>query len=134
VDFVIVNGQSNNSDEYSFTVQAAELRGLMDDKPLALADCHGKIIHAMAGIGNPQRFFNTLQGMGLSFEETIFPDHHAFTAEEIAFPQADIIIMTEKDAVKCKRFADSRHFYLPITVVCQPEFLVNLSHKLRSIK
>jgi tetraacyldisaccharide 4'-kinase len=62
-------------------------------------------IHAVAGIGNPGRFFEQLRELGLTFAAHPFPDHHLFTASDLAFSQADAVLMTEKDAVKCERFA-----------------------------
>jgi tetraacyldisaccharide 4'-kinase len=65
----------------------------------------GKSLAAIAGIGNPQRFFATLAALGLHAECHPFPDHHAFRSEDLNFPQAEAILMTEKDAVKCASFA-----------------------------
>lgn len=59
-------------------------------------------IYALAGIGNPERFFNTLIAAGLSLEKQPFPDHHKFTADDV--PTDKIVVMTEKDAVKCRAF------------------------------
>ena len=60
----------------------------------------------MAGIGNPQRFFAHLRALGLEFEPHAFADHHAYCARDLAFDGAEAILMTEKDAVKCERFAN----------------------------
>jgi tetraacyldisaccharide 4'-kinase len=68
------------------------------------AELAGKRLHAVAGIGNPARFFATLAGMGLAFSPHPFPDHHAFAAEDLRFAECDLVLMTEKDAVKCRRF------------------------------
>lgn len=134
VDFVIVNGEKASSDQYSFTVHADQaLQSVVGNRHLSIADCQGKKIYAVAGIGHPERFFATLEQLGLSVEEKVFPDHYAFLPEDIAFENAEIIIMTEKDAVKCQKFADDRHFYLPITVDCESRFLTELSAKLRSL-
>ncbi|HTQ75478.1 MAG TPA: tetraacyldisaccharide 4'-kinase [Burkholderiales bacterium] len=64
----------------------------------------GKKLHAVAGIGNPARFFSTLSAMGLVFSPHSFPDHYVFLAEDLQFPECDFVLMTEKDAVKCRRF------------------------------
>ena len=66
----------------------------------------GRRIHAVAGIGNPQRFFAHLNALGLEFEPHGFADHHAYCARDLAFAGAEAILMTEKDAVKCEAFAD----------------------------
>lgn len=79
-------------------------------------------IHALAGIGNPQRFFDHLRRLGLNFSAHPFPDHHAFTAADLAFGDTDPVVMTEKDAVKCRRFASENHWVLPVTAEIDPAF------------
>ena len=71
-------------------------------------------VHAVAGIGNPERFFATLRALGCDPIEHAFPDHHAFRAEDLAFDDALPIVMTEKDAMKCAAFASDRHWYLQV--------------------
>jgi tetraacyldisaccharide 4'-kinase len=70
--------------------------------------------HAIAGIGNPERFFAQLRSLGIDAVCHAFPDHHAFTPADLAFPLARAILMTEKDAVKCAAFADERFWCLPV--------------------
>jgi tetraacyldisaccharide 4'-kinase len=74
----------------------------------------GKRLHALAGIGNPTRFFDHLQKLGLSFVAHAFPDHHDYSPADLEFDDADVIIMTEKDAIKCSRFARENHWVLPV--------------------
>ncbi len=74
----------------------------------------GQKIHAIAGIGNPLRFFEQLHDMGLAVETHAFPDHHAFRAEDLAFAGDAAVLMTEKDAVKCTDFARPNWWYLPV--------------------
>jgi tetraacyldisaccharide 4'-kinase len=64
-------------------------------------DLRGKRLHALAGIGDPSRFFAQLEGLGLAFEAHPFPDHHRYSAADIAFANDGVVLMTEKDAVKC---------------------------------
>jgi tetraacyldisaccharide 4'-kinase len=72
-------------------------------------------VHAIAGIGNPHRFFEHLRDLGVSFNAHPFSDHHAFTAEDLVFPSGnDAIIMTEKDAVKCERFGNENCWVLRV--------------------
>lgn len=79
-------------------------------------------VHAVAGIGNPERFFATLRGLGLNVIPHPFPDHHAFQAGELEFGDKLPLILTEKDAVKCERFADARCWVL--AVEAQPDVLL----------
>ena len=73
-----------------------------------------KRVHAVAGIGNPARFFDHLQRLGLSFAAHAFPDHHAYSQADLEFSDADAIIMTEKDAIKCTHFARENYWVLPV--------------------
>lgn len=79
-------------------------------------------VHAVAGIGNPQRFFELLQRLGLTFTAHPFPDHHPFSAGDLAFADADIVVMTEKDAVKCRSFANEKHWVLRVDAEIDPAF------------
>jgi tetraacyldisaccharide 4'-kinase len=77
----------------------------------------GKRVHAVAGIGNPQRFFSRLQALGIELTAHPFPDHYRFTAGDLAYAGAEAVLMTEKDAVKCLRFAAHTHWELPVDAV-----------------
>ncbi len=74
----------------------------------------GSPVHAVAGIGNPQRFFADLRGRGLEVIEHAFPDHHALSAADLDFGDGLAVLMTEKDAVKCRALEDARLWYLPV--------------------
>ena len=63
----------------------------------------GRPLHAIAGIGNPARFFDTLRTAGLQCAQYAFPDHYSFCADDLAFARDDIVLMTEKDAVNAPR-------------------------------
>lgn len=73
-----------------------------------------KTLVAIAGIGNPERFFNKLTSLGLQFEQQVFADHHAFSAQDLAPFANKTILMTEKDAVKCAAFTTHDAWYLPV--------------------
>ncbi|HVE51627.1 MAG TPA: tetraacyldisaccharide 4'-kinase [Casimicrobiaceae bacterium] len=85
----------------------------------------GQSVHAVAAIGNPERFFALLASMGIIATPHAFPDHHAFTTNDLEFAGAQAIVMTAKDAVKCARFRDPRHYALDIVALIDPA-LVNL--------
>lgn len=88
-------------------------------------------VHAIAGIGNPERFFAMVRGQGIAAVEHAFPDHHAFTPGDIAYPGAAAILMTQKDAVKCAAFADERCWYLPVRATLDPALVTLVEHKIR---
>jgi tetraacyldisaccharide 4'-kinase len=87
--------------------------------PVALAALAGKRLVAAAGIGNPARFFTMLRGHGLAFAELPLPDHHDFLDQPFAQLDADVILITEKDAVKCGQIEnlknDPRLWVVPVT-------------------
>jgi tetraacyldisaccharide 4'-kinase len=78
-----------------------------------LEDFRGRPLHAVAGIGNPARFFRDLRNRGLEVIEHAFPDHHPFTREDLSFGDGLPVLMTEKDAVKCAPFADPGWWLVP---------------------
>ena len=80
----------------------------------------GMQVHAVAGLGNPTRFFSMLQAAGLDIIPHIYPDHHAYKAGDILFGDALPVILTEKDFVKCTHFVQNQHWVLPIHV-CMSE-------------
>jgi tetraacyldisaccharide 4'-kinase len=74
----------------------------------------GLTVHAVAAIGNPERFFGHLRALGIVFEAHAFPDHHDYRINDLAFGDASVVIMTEKDAVKCRPFATQFHWALRV--------------------
>ena len=78
------------------------------------ADLAGKSLYALAGIGDPTRFFRQLASLGLSFDARAFPDHHRYTAADLDFAAAGVLLMTEKDAVKCAALTRQEAWVLPV--------------------
>ncbi|MEQ8208012.1 MAG: tetraacyldisaccharide 4'-kinase, partial [Woeseia sp.] len=76
----------------------------------------GKTVHAVAAIGNPERFFQSLERRGMNVVRHPFPDHAQFTSTDLVFDDEFDIVMTEKDAVKCGQFATTRYWYVPVDV------------------
>jgi tetraacyldisaccharide 4'-kinase len=83
----------------------------------------GQSVHAVAGIADPQRFFSALRGVGIEVEPHAFPDHHAFSAEDLAFDDSRPVLMTEKDAVKCAAFAASHWWSVPAELELDAAFV-----------
>jgi tetraacyldisaccharide 4'-kinase len=105
VDAKVTNDGESGPGVFAMRLSAAGLYRVGDvSAPLALSQISGKRLHAVAGIGNPGRFFATLSRMGLVFSAHPFPDHHPFRAADLRFADCDFVLMTEKDAVKCRRF------------------------------
>ena len=99
----------------------------------AVAPVTGKV-HGVAGIGNPQRFFNTLTALGYEVIPHPYPDHHAFTPEDIEFGDTLPVLMTAKDAVKCRTFAGQRHWYLPVTTDLPEGALAQVVHLIETFR
>ena len=100
-----------------FLMQLAgqEFVALQDSRQRCSArELQGKRLYAMAGIGNPSRFFSRLTELGLQFSPCPFPDHHAYRAEDFAFVRDGVLLMTEKDAVKCQSLVSSEAWFLPV--------------------
>lgn len=130
VDMVLANGGPWR-DALAFTLRGDEARGLADDAGRPLESFAGETVHAVAGIGNPQRFFDLLSAAGMRVIPHPFPDHHRFGPGDIAFPDALPVLMTEKDAVKCRAFADRRTWYVPVEVSIDPAVLDRILTRLR---
>jgi tetraacyldisaccharide 4'-kinase len=91
-------------------------------------------VHAIAGIGDPSRFFAQLSALGIAAHRHPFPDHHRYVAADLALPGATAILMTEKDAVKCERFADDRCWALPVRATVEPALIALVERGLRGRK
>ena len=97
----------------------------------------GQKCHAIAGIGNPQRFFDHLQDLGLTVTSHVFADHHRFEQQELTqlaeLADAEAIFMTEKDAVKCLAFANEKFWVLPVAAQVDAELGKMILQKLSSV-
>jgi len=110
VDRVVSNGSD-------FVLQPLELRNARTGSAIDWIKFEGKPVHAVAGIGNPDRFFATLKQLGMNPIEHPFGDHHPFVAEDLEFGDSHPVIMTEKDWVKCRDLAGDNVWYLPVEPV-----------------
>ncbi|MCE2572506.1 tetraacyldisaccharide 4'-kinase [Motilimonas eburnea] len=117
VDVVINNGGQAEAGEVSMSLVAGSPLPVTASVAEFDKACHGNSINACAGIGHPPRFFRTLLGLGFEVEKQVpFADHHGFNEAEIqALEQARPLFMTEKDAVKCRDFALTQSWYLPVS-------------------
>jgi tetraacyldisaccharide 4'-kinase len=114
VTFRICNGGAEQDREVPMQLVADQAVSLVDSAQRPLASFSEFRIHAVAGIGNPSRFFAELRNGGLNVIEHPFADHHAFVAHDLEFGDDAPILMTEKDAVKCVAFAKSDAWSVPV--------------------
>jgi tetraacyldisaccharide 4'-kinase len=126
VDLVVTNGLGNEQ-EHRLGMKQGDAHNLLDpDKTSALHDFRTQTVHAVAGIGNPERFFRSLQQAGLQLETHAFSDHFPFQPDDIRFGDGRPVIMTEKDAVKCRHFATANDWYVPVNAHMSDDFRAHL--------
>lgn len=127
VHAVVVNGESAMPGAHNMRLDGQLFYNLANPQLMAKPeDFKRKTIKAIAGIGNPERFFNHLRGIGLTFAGVSFDDHHPFTAQDLAQLDCDALIMTEKDAVKCKSYAQPHHWVLPVEAEVSGDLLAKV--------
>jgi tetraacyldisaccharide 4'-kinase len=129
VDCRVTNGVAAQG-EIAMRYQADKVINLVSGETRAIAEFKNQPVNAIAGIGNPDRFFNFIRASGIRTTTRAFPDHHLFTADEISFPDNETLFMTEKDAVKCQRFARNNWWYIPVDAILPDDFGVHLIHLL----
>jgi tetraacyldisaccharide 4'-kinase len=122
VDFVVVNGEKYADHEFSMQLVGDTAVNMKTGQQKPLQAFQGVDCHALAGIGNPERFFKLLELNGLTCLTHSFPDHYSFKYNDIEFGDDKPVLMTEKDAVKCTQFAGQHHWYLPVTAVPELAF------------
>lgn len=140
VDFIIANTANLPAEQAASSIQkhigtpadalmslkAGLLLDILGNKAGHIADYRGRKIHAVAAIGNPERFFAMLRGFGLDLIEHVFADHHPFVAADLAFGDDLPIIMTEKDALKCRKLTANRLLYAPVEAQLSAELASRL--------
>ncbi|CAM2947731.1 tetraacyldisaccharide 4'-kinase [Legionella worsleiensis] len=129
VDFIIVN-EGTWDKAYPMCLTPGKIIKLSTGEEVEPDELKKRDVAAIAGIGNPQRFYSTLTRLGIEFKTYSYPDHYQF--EPIDFNQPEsLIIMTEKDAVKCRSFSSDKMYYLPVDATLNKAFWDALwTHKL----
>jgi tetraacyldisaccharide 4'-kinase len=114
-DVVVVNGgQASPDGAFSMRLDAQRVLSVIGNSGKDLDEFAGRKVHALAGIGNPQRFFSMLRAHGLDVIAHELPDHARLRAADISFDDERVVLMTEKDAVKCAAIAGPQHWYVPV--------------------
>jgi tetraacyldisaccharide 4'-kinase len=119
VDYIVINGSESSNKDESRSVKMQLIPGLLyalrGEETWRVSQFSGCRVNAVAGIGNPQRFFKSLQNAGLHVSPHTFPDHHVYQEKDFAGMEPGLpTIMTEKDAVKCKQMNLENAWYLAI--------------------
>lgn len=133
-DMVVSNGTTGPG-RYIMQLRTIEAVNLLDPSiTRSLDDFRSEEkIYAMAGIGNPERFFKQLENAGIRIERVGFPDHHSFTAADLEIAGDAPILMTEKDAVKCERFAKPQHWFVRVEAQLHDAFAIRLSKLIKDL-
>ncbi|WP_133500964.1 tetraacyldisaccharide 4'-kinase [Cognatilysobacter terrigena] len=134
-DFRVVNlGDTGQGDtgfgEWPVRLVPSDAMPLQGRRPRPLAAFVGQRVHAVAGIGDPSRFFHMLKARGIAVVPHAFADHHAYRAEDLAFTSPLPVLMTEKDAVKCAAFAPEHSYAVPIAAELPEAFWTALLDRL----
>ncbi|MDO8292887.1 MAG: tetraacyldisaccharide 4'-kinase [Gallionella sp.] len=148
VDAVVINGSETSAadlfkqgamnlaptiGQYAMRLSGEIFHNLLDPGKMAAAShFHTLNNHAVAGIGHPPRYFRHLQTLGIAFTPHTFPDHHPYSADDLAFAGCDAILLTEKDAVKCAAFADARYWVLRVDAQLDSALIDHILRKIES--
>jgi tetraacyldisaccharide 4'-kinase len=138
VDWVLVNGRGEKlgipGSCFEMNLQPNHWRTFEHQERLELDHfAAGVRVHAIAGIGNPQRFYQTLRDLGLSPQAHDYPDHHQYTPDELQFADSLPLVMTAKDAVKCREFAQPNWFWLEVSSQLPETFWRALDQRLDAL-
>lgn len=121
VDFVVSNG-SARSGEWTMNLHGDEAVSLLNGTQRKLVEFSDLPVHAVAGIGNPIRFFDFLRQNGLEPICHPFSDHHPYEPGDLEFAGSNQVLMTEKDAVKYRPFTGDHHWFVPVTATLPDAF------------
>jgi tetraacyldisaccharide 4'-kinase len=132
VDAVVVTEGEAGPGQFAMRLRGSVFYNIRNRQRTATArDFVGRRLHALAGIGHPARFFDHLRRLGLDVIEHGFPDHHVYQPHELHFDDADAILMTEKDAVKCMAFAPENAWMLVVDAEVDISLAEHILKKLR---
>lgn len=134
VDAVLWNGQSDSPQGFGMALKPVALVSLATGKSGPLSQLpSGQRVHALAGIGHPERFFQTLEQLNWKPIPHSFADHAQYCAEQLRFDPALPVVMTEKDAVKCRLWAKENWYYVKVQAQPSAAFIAWLDQRLASL-
>jgi len=133
IPFRVCNGGIPQAGETLMTLHGDLAIALVDGTQRALGEWRGTRVHGVAGIGNPARFFAQLAAAGMDVIEHPFADHHRFVAADLEFGDDLPVLMTAKDAVKCRTFARVQHWCVPVRAEMAEAFFDAVAARLRAV-
>jgi tetraacyldisaccharide 4'-kinase len=136
-DFRVLNLGGEDAEagfgEWPMRLRAQDAVPLHGHRGAPLSAFAGQRVHAVAGIGDPERFFAMLRGLDIAVVPHAFPDHHRYRAEDLSFASELPVLMTEKDAVKCATFASRHGYSVPIRAELPEAFWVALLDRIHQL-
>jgi len=129
VDAVVYKGESSNSNFYQMRYITKHFKNLLTNKEAIFKDIQDKKIVAITAIGNPESFFSTLEGYDLEFKKVTYNDHYLFNKNDFIKYADYNIVMTEKDAIKCQKFAMNNFWVLPLETKVDERLFRNILKK-----
>ncbi|GAB3054558.1 tetraacyldisaccharide 4'-kinase [Stenotrophomonas tumulicola] len=142
-DFRVVNLGASGPDgqggqcgfgQWAMTLQIDSAQPLAGGRLQPLSVFAGQRVHAVAGIAHPARFFEMLRAARIGVVPHAFADHHAYQPQDLHFGSELPVLMTEKDAVKCRAFANDWHFAIPLQADLPAAFWVALTDRLEKLR
>ncbi|MFT5138894.1 MAG: tetraacyldisaccharide 4'-kinase [Lysobacterales bacterium] len=141
IDFVVEHLPAGDKEMiasgHSMRLRPGKLVGLHDGQSLSVLEAMSSEndVYAIAGISRPDRFFEMLEGLGIKSSNRPFPDHHRFRKSDfVEIPSGSMILMTEKDAVKCRRLPLLNAWYIPVEAMLSETLEKALIEKFQSWK
>jgi tetraacyldisaccharide 4'-kinase len=132
VDMIIYHGET--SSDNCFMLEFSEAINLLTREARPVTSFRDAPVHAVAGIGHPERFFDQLENADLTVIRHPFPDHYGFNESDLKFDEENeksTLLMTEKDAVKCDKFATENNWYIPVTAKLSEQLVSNFLEKIK---
>jgi tetraacyldisaccharide 4'-kinase len=134
-DFRVLNAGSDPDlaaafGEWPMWLQPGDALPLLGGRPRAVSSFAGQRVHAVAGIGDPERYFAMLRALDIAVVPHAFGDHHAYAEDDLRFGSDLPVLLTAKDAVKCAAFANDRYYIVPVHAELPEAFWVALLDRL----
>ena len=137
VDLVIHNGPTEIGHQMTWTEPTLEPLHPTPEQTTQPAQTlkrySGQRVHAVAGIAYPTRFYDLLRAHGLILKAHSYPDHHRYTQADLSYPEALPILMTSKDAVKCRRYAIPNAWVVQLAAQPDPAFIQTINNQLKTL-
>lgn len=137
VDYIVTNGRQplplGHSKQHCMELEPTAIRHLSSGELQPVNWLNGRRVRAVAGIGNPKRFFDTLTALGADVRARGFADHHSFRAGDLETESGEALVMTAKDAVKCRQIAPENTWVLDVSAVLPRAFSDDLQRRILTL-